>query len=48
MDKEIIAFRCIEIEKQKFYHRKNRLLLEDLGIYKIQVSSMVSSVGKKL
>ena len=46
MGKEIITFGNIEIEKRKFYHRKNLILLEDLYIDNIQASSVVSS-GKK-
>ena len=37
MSKEIIAFGNIEIEKRKFHHYKNLILLEDVDIDKIQV-----------
>ena len=46
MCKKIITFGNIEIEKRKFYHRKNLILLEDLYNDNIQVSTVVSS-GKK-
>ena len=42
MIKEIVAFGIIEIEKQKFYHRKNLILLKDVHTKKILISSMVS------
>ena len=34
MGKEIIAFSDIEIEKRKFHHLENPILLEDAGIKK--------------
>ena len=34
MTKEIITFADIEIEQNKFYHRKNLILLEDVDTYK--------------
>ena len=37
MSKEITAFGNIEIEKRKFHHCKNLILLEDVDIDKIQV-----------
>ena len=46
MGKEIM-FGNTEIEKRKFHHCKNIILLEDLDIDKIQVSSMASSGEKK-
>ena len=46
MGKEIM-FGNTEIEKQKFHHCKNIILLEDLDIDKIRVSSMASSGEKK-
>ena len=46
MGKEII-FGNTEIEKRKFHHCKNIILLEDLDIDKIRVSSMASSGEKK-
>ena len=47
MGNEIIAFDNIEIEKRKFLHRKNLILLEDVGIDNILISNMVSS-GEKI
>ena len=47
MCKKIITFGNIEIEKHKFYHRKNLILLEDLYNDNIQVSTVVSSGKKK-
>ena len=47
MSKEIIAFGNIEIEKRKFYHRKNLILLGDVDINNIPISNMVSS-GEKM
>ena len=46
MGKEIVLFGNIEIERRKFNHRKNLILLEDVDIGKIQVSNMVYS-GEK-
>ena len=46
MGEEIITFGNIEIEKRKFHHHKNLILLEYRDIYNIQVSSIVSS-GEK-
>ena len=43
MSKENITFNNIEIEKRKFHHRKNLILLEDVDTDKIQVSSSVFS-----
>ena len=43
MGKEIIMFGDIEIEKRKFYHRKNLILLNDVDIEKMQVSGMAYS-----
>ena len=45
--KKIITFGDIEIEKHKFHHRKNVILLEDIDIEKIEVFSMISS-GEKI
>ena len=42
MCKEIKTFGVIEIEKRKFYHCKNLILLEDVDIDNILVSSMIS------
>ena len=36
-----------KIEKRKFHHYKNLILLEDVGIDKMQVSKIVSS-GEKV
>ena len=47
MSRVIIAFCNIEIEKQKFYHFKNPILLEDVDIGNILRSSMISSNEKK-
>ena len=46
MSKEIIKFDNIEIEKIKFRHCKNQIVLKDADIEIMQVSSMVSS-GQK-
>ena len=35
MDKEILTFRYIEIEKDKFYHHKSSISLEDVDIEKV-------------
>ena len=43
MSKEIIWFSNIEIERHKFYHRKNLVLLEDVDIDNRLLSSMVPS-----
>ena len=47
MGKEIIMFGDIEIEKRKFYHRKNLILLNDVDIEKMQVSGTAYS-GEKI
>ena len=47
MNRVIIASCNIEIEKQKFYHFKNPILLEDVDIDNILRSSMISSNEKK-
>ena len=47
MVKEIIVFGDVEIEKRKFNYHENTILLEDVDIDNIQVSSMVSS-GEKI
>ena len=46
MDKEIITFGDIEIEKRKFHHCRNLILLGYVDIDSIQVSSIVSSSKK--
>ena len=45
--KEIIAFGNIEIKKRKFHHRKNLVLLGDMDIDNILISTMVSSGEKR-
>ena len=47
MDKEIITFGDIDIEKQKFYRYKIRIFLEDVNTDNILVSNKISSYGKK-
>ena len=47
MNKNIITFGGTDIEKFKFHHRKNLVLLEDVDTQKTQVSNMVSSIEKK-
>ena len=47
MNKEIITFDDIEVEKHKFRHRKNLILLEDVYTEKVQVSKMIFS-GKNM
>ena len=46
IDKEIVAFGNIEIGKRKLHDLKNVILLEDVDIDSILISSMVSSVEK--
>ena len=46
MTKEIIAFDNPEIKKRKCNHCKNLILLENVDIDNIEVSSMVSSSEK--
>ena len=46
MDKKIVRFGEIEIEKQIFYQHKNPISIYNVGIDKILVSSKVS-FGKK-
>ena len=41
MDKEIIIFRDTEIEKYKFHHHKNAILIDDVNIDKILITSKV-------
>ena len=48
MDKEIITFGDIEIEKRKFHHRRNLILLDFVDINSIQVSSIVFPSEKKI
>ena len=47
MGKEIIVFGDVETEKRKFHYHENIILLEDVDIDNIRVSSMVSS-GEKI
>ena len=47
MNKEIITFGDIEIEKRKFHHRKNLILLEYVDIDSILTSSLVFYGEKK-
>ena len=42
MDQGILMFGNIEIEKNKFYHNKSPIFLEDLGIEKRLVSKKTS------
>ena len=48
MGKGNIKFGNIAIEKDKFHHRKNLILLEDLDIDNMQVSRTVSLVKKSI
>ena len=43
MCKETSTFGNIEIKKRKFHHCKNLILLEDIDIYNILISSIISS-----
>ena len=47
MNKEIITFGDIEIEKRKFHHRKNLILLEYVDIDSMLTSSLVFYGEKK-
>ena len=47
MTKEIITFADIEIEQNKFYHRKNLILLEDVDTYKYRNLTWFLLVKKK-
>ena len=46
MDKTIIKFGCIEIEKQKFHQHKSPISINNININKIVVSNEVSSSKK--
>ena len=46
MSKEIITFGDIEIEKRKFSYRRNLILLKDVDVDNILISSMISSSKK--
>ena len=43
MDKEILTFGDIEVEKNKFYHDKSSIFLKDVDIEKVLVSSKIFS-----
>ena len=47
MSIEVLSFGT-EIEKRTIHHRKNLILLDDVAIANILISSMISSGGKKL
>ena len=47
MGKEIIVLGDVETQKRKFHYHENIILLEDVDIDNIRVSSMVSS-GEKI
>ena len=46
MNKELTTFGNIEIKKRKFHHCKDLVLLQDLDIDNIAMSSIVSSDEK--
>ena len=46
--KEILAFRHIEIEKNKFYRHKSLTFLKDVDIEKLLVSKRISFVKKTI
>ena len=46
MSKEILTFRDMEIDKNKFYFHKSPALLRDVDIEKVLASSKISS-GEK-
>ena len=48
MDEKLTTFGDVEIEKRIFHHLKNLILLEDVHIEKMHISSLVSSCEKKL
>ena len=43
MGEEILTFGNIKIEKNKFYHHKSPIFLEDVNIEKVLVSNKISS-----
>ena len=43
MEKEILTFGDIEVEKNKFYHDKSSIFLKDVDIEKLLVSSKIFS-----
>ena len=48
MDKDILTFEDIEIEKSTFYHHKTPIFLGDVDIKKVLVSNKISFGEKKL
>ena len=46
MDEKLTTFGDVEIEKRIFHHLKNLILLEDVLIEKMHISSLVSSCEK--
>ena len=46
MGKEVLTFGDIEIEKNKFYHHKSPILLNDVDIEKVLASNKISTGGK--
>ena len=46
MDQEILTFRNIEIDKNKFYRHKTPILLEDVNIEKVLGSNKIFFVEK--
>ena len=46
MNKEIVTFDDTEIEKRKFHYHKKQILMDEINIDKIIISSKVSSVEK--
>ena len=48
MEKTIITFCDIEIEKQKFYQHKEPISISNIDIYKMEVSNRIPSSKKGL
>ena len=46
MDKEILTFGDIKIERKKFYRHESPIFFKDVGIEKVLVSNNISSRGK--
>ena len=46
MSKEIIVLDNIEIEKRKFYHHKNLVMLQDVDIDNILICSIASFLAQ--
>ena len=42
IDKEILKFGDIEIEKNQFYHNKTHIFLKDVELEKVLVSNKIS------